>query len=96
MEDFDFASPNSLDEALSILASKGDRARMIAGGTDILVQMRAGRRAADVVESRGKALGGGALRVRYSRNLSSWMGAHMVYLLYSNRGMAIGVGLCLG
>ena len=49
MEAFDFASPKSLDEALGVLASHGDRARMIAGGTDILVQMRAGRRTADVV-----------------------------------------------
>jgi carbon-monoxide dehydrogenase medium subunit len=49
LEDFDFASPKTLAEALAILASNGDRARLIAGGTDILVQMRAGRRTADVV-----------------------------------------------
>ena len=49
MEAFDFASPKNLDEALTILASQGDRATMIAGGTDILVQMRGARRTADVV-----------------------------------------------
>ena len=49
MEAFDFATPQSIDEAVSILASNGDRARIIAGGTDILVMMRAGRRLADVV-----------------------------------------------
>ncbi len=49
MEDFDFVSPKTLAEALTVLASKGDRARLIAGGTDILVMMRAGRRTADVV-----------------------------------------------
>ena len=49
MEDFDFVSPKTLAEALTLMASKGDRARLIAGGTDILVQMRAGRRTADVV-----------------------------------------------
>jgi carbon-monoxide dehydrogenase medium subunit len=49
LEAFDFASPQSLDEALSLLASKGDNARLIAGGTDVLVQMRAGRRTAEVV-----------------------------------------------
>ncbi len=49
MEAFDFASPQSLDEALALLASKGDNARIIAGGTDILVQMRAGRRNPEVV-----------------------------------------------
>ena len=49
MEAFDFVSPSSIDEAVSILKQHGDRARMIAGGTDILVMMRAGRRLADVV-----------------------------------------------
>ncbi len=49
MEAFDFVSPKSIDEAVSILNEQGDRARMIAGGTDILVMMRAGRRLADVV-----------------------------------------------
>ena len=49
MEAFDFVSPSSIEEAVSILNEHGDRARMIAGGTDILVMMRAGRRLADVV-----------------------------------------------
>ena len=49
MEAFDFVSPKSIDEAVSILNEHGDRARIIAGGTDILVMMRAGRRLADVV-----------------------------------------------
>ena len=49
MEAFDFVSPSSIDEAVSILNQHGDRARIIAGGTDILVMMRAGRRLADVV-----------------------------------------------
>jgi carbon-monoxide dehydrogenase medium subunit len=49
LEAFDFVAPASIDEAVSILNEKGDRARMIAGGTDIIVMMRAGRRLADVV-----------------------------------------------
>ncbi len=49
MEAFDFVVPQSIEEAVSILNEKGERARMIAGGTDILVMMRAGRRLADVV-----------------------------------------------
>ena len=49
MEAFDFVSAKSIDEAVSILNEHGDRARIIAGGTDILVMMRAGRRLADVV-----------------------------------------------
>jgi CO/xanthine dehydrogenase FAD-binding subunit len=33
---------NTVDEALALLAREGDRARIIAGGTDLLVAMRAG------------------------------------------------------
>ena len=49
MEAFDFVAAKSIDEAVSVLNEHGDRARIIAGGTDILVMMRAGRRLADVV-----------------------------------------------
>ncbi len=49
MEAFDFVAAKSIDEAVSILNEHGDRARIIAGGTDIIVMMRAGRRLADVV-----------------------------------------------
>src|SRR5262245_39394596 len=41
---FDYAAPTSLQEALSLLSSgNGGGARAMAGGTDVLVQMRAGR-----------------------------------------------------
>ncbi len=49
MEPFEFVTPSSIEEAVKVLASNGDKARMIAGGTDILVQMRAGRRTPSVV-----------------------------------------------
>ncbi len=49
MEWIDFEAPNTLSEAVSLLASKGDRARVIAGGTDLLVQLRGGRRSIEVV-----------------------------------------------
>ena len=49
MEAIDFAKPNTVNEAVELMASKGDRARMLAGGTDLLVQMRAGRRSLDLV-----------------------------------------------
>lgn len=49
MEWIDFATPNSISEAVEMLASKGDRARAMAGGTDVLVQLRGGRRSADLV-----------------------------------------------
>ena len=49
MEPFEFVTPSSIEEAVKVLASNGEKARMIAGGTDILVQMRAGRRTPSVV-----------------------------------------------
>ena len=49
MEPFEFVAPSSIEEAVKVLASNGDKARMIAGGTDILVQMRSGRRTPSVV-----------------------------------------------
>ena len=54
MEAIDFATPTTVEEAVQLMASKGNRARMMAGGTDILVQMRAGRRSLDlVVDAKG-------------------------------------------
>lgn len=49
MEWIDFAAPKTLSEALELMGSHGDRARVIAGGTDILVQLRGGRRSADLL-----------------------------------------------
>jgi len=37
---FSYLTPKSTSEALSLLISLGDRARIIAGGTDLLVQMK--------------------------------------------------------
>ena len=49
MEAIDYTAPTTLDEALKVMAVNGDRARVLAGGTDLLVQLRGGRRSADVV-----------------------------------------------
>ena len=49
MEWIDFATPKTVSESDELLASKGDRARPIAGGTDILVQLRGGRRSLDLL-----------------------------------------------
>jgi len=45
----DFTSPKTLAEAVALLAENGDKARVLAGGTDLLVQLRGGRRQPDVV-----------------------------------------------
>jgi carbon-monoxide dehydrogenase medium subunit len=44
LKSFDYAAPQSVAEAAALLAEHGERARVLAGGTDLLVQMRAGRR----------------------------------------------------
>ena len=49
MRAIDYTAPTSLSEAVSIMAAHGDRARPLAGGTDVLVQLRSGRREADVL-----------------------------------------------
>lgn len=49
MDDFDYAAAASVDEAVSLLAARGEGALVLAGGTDILVGLREGRRHADLV-----------------------------------------------
>jgi carbon-monoxide dehydrogenase medium subunit len=49
MNAFDYAAPRTIAEAVAVLAEKGDRARMLAGGTDIIVQVREGRRDVDLL-----------------------------------------------
>jgi CO/xanthine dehydrogenase FAD-binding subunit len=44
LQAFDYAAARSVDEAVSLLARHGDQARVLAGGTDIIVQVREGRR----------------------------------------------------
>ena len=40
MREFGYASPTTLDEALSALRSNGGTARPLAGGTDLVIQMK--------------------------------------------------------
>jgi carbon-monoxide dehydrogenase medium subunit len=47
MKAFEYVAPRSLPEAVALLAEKGEAARILAGGTDVLVQMREGRREPD-------------------------------------------------
>ena len=42
MRRFDLALPQSLDDCLKILADHGGRAKLLAGGTDLLPQMKHG------------------------------------------------------
>ena len=49
MKELEYFKPQTVQEALSILKEKNGSARMIAGGTDLLVVLRAGRREASVI-----------------------------------------------
>ena len=49
MKDFDYVAPETIDEALSALGKRANGVKFLAGGTDILVQLREGQREADVV-----------------------------------------------
>jgi carbon-monoxide dehydrogenase medium subunit len=49
LKDIDYAAPSTIAEAVTLLAEKGDRARVLAGGTDIIVQVREHRRDLDLL-----------------------------------------------
>ena len=49
MKWFDYARPYSIGEAVQLLSGAGDKARVLAGGTDLLVQLRADRKQAELV-----------------------------------------------
>ena len=70
MADIRYLAPNSLDEAVGAYAAAGSAARILAGGTDLLVQMRSGAQKPGVIVDIKKIpemttitdLGGGAFR----------------------------------
>ncbi|MFL9828995.1 FAD binding domain-containing protein, partial [Rhodoplanes sp. SY1] len=45
MAHFRVAAPRTLDEAFSLLPSHGPDAKLVAGGTDVLIHIRAGKSA---------------------------------------------------
>ncbi len=45
----DYEAPQTLDDAVALFKRHGANARALAGGTDLLVQLRGGRRTADVL-----------------------------------------------
>ena len=53
MKRFDYLAPDSLEQAIAILQERGDGGKLLAGGTDLLVQMKeAGLRPSYVVSLR--------------------------------------------
>lgn len=49
MQAFTYVAAQSVDEVIKLLAEKGDMARVMSGGTDLLVALREGRRKAELV-----------------------------------------------
>jgi carbon-monoxide dehydrogenase medium subunit len=49
LKDIDYAAPKTVAEAVTLFAERGDRARALAGGTDIIVQVRENRRDVDLL-----------------------------------------------
>ena len=43
MNKFEYLTPGSIDEAISLLVSHGEQARFIAGGTDVMVKIKEGK-----------------------------------------------------
>jgi CO/xanthine dehydrogenase FAD-binding subunit len=43
MQKFEYLMPKSVDEAISLLMSHGERARYVAGGTDVMVKVKEGK-----------------------------------------------------
>ncbi len=51
MKQFTYLTPKTLDEAISLHVSHGERAKYIAGGTDVLVKVKEGKLAPDYLIS---------------------------------------------
>ncbi len=49
MQTFDYITPHTIQEATTLLSQRRDQARILAGGTDLLTQMRIGTRTAELV-----------------------------------------------
>jgi xanthine dehydrogenase FAD-binding subunit len=49
LKDFAYAAPTSLDQAIKLLQEANGSAKVLAGGTDLIVQLREGLREADLV-----------------------------------------------
>jgi xanthine dehydrogenase iron-sulfur cluster and FAD-binding subunit A len=57
VHDFDYVEPATLAEAVELLERHGERARVLAGGTDLIVQMKMERLAPEVLVSIGRIPG---------------------------------------
>ncbi len=87
MQAFDYVRASSVDEVVSLLAQNGDQARVLSGGTDLLVALREGRRRASlVIDVKGLPETG---RIEYSADTGLTFGASVpCHRLYDNAEIA--------
>jgi carbon-monoxide dehydrogenase medium subunit len=87
VKDFEYAAAASIDEAVSLLAARGPAAKILAGGTDILVQLREGLRDADLVVDIKKIPE--LTAISFSRDKGLRLGAAVpCYRIYENADVA--------
>ncbi|MEX2186937.1 MAG: xanthine dehydrogenase family protein subunit M [Pirellulales bacterium] len=87
MKDFDYAAPTTVDDAVGLLARHDGRAKLLAGGTDLIVQLREFLREADVVVDVKKIPELMNLRVESDGRL--WIGAGVpCYRIYGDEKIA--------
>ena len=87
MQAFDYVRAQSVDEVVSLLSQNGDQARVLSGGTDLLVALREGRRQAKlVIDVKGLPE---TSRIEYSAQNGLNFGASVpCHRLYANKEVA--------
>jgi CO/xanthine dehydrogenase FAD-binding subunit len=87
LQAFDYVRASSVDEVVSLLSQNGDQARVLSGGTDLLVALREGRRQAKlVVDVKGLPE---TSQINYSSSTGLTFGASVpCYRLYDNKEIA--------
>lgn len=87
VKDFEYVAPKSVDEAVAVLARHNGSAKLLAGGTDLIVQLREHLRTADVVVDVKKIAELMELRVESDGRL--WIGAGVpCYRIYGDERIA--------
>jgi carbon-monoxide dehydrogenase medium subunit len=87
VKSFDYVAPRSVAEAVGVLAEHDGRAKILAGGTDIIVQLREGLREADLVVDIKKI--DELMELRFDERGGLWLGAAVpCYRVYEHERVA--------
>lgn len=73
MQAFDYVSAQSVDEAVALLQKEGEMARPLAGGTDLIAQLKEGRRQLNLVVDLKRIPD--LMDLRYDPEEGLWLGA---------------------